>query len=196
MRVVALFSTFCFTSLLLSFSNTAQALECPTGEIEICLVGCLCVPNPEIINKEISRVAAPALEQWLIQSRNAAEPGAQGIPLNIKVQLLPYYDAKVLDAALYKVGDNVEMSAGGTMLQNPDTKAVTLIDIIVFRTEEDAQNDVALWAHELKHVQQYQDWGVAEFAVRYTRNFNEVEDPAYEIQAEVTRALKDSRQNM
>ncbi|WP_166364957.1 eCIS core domain-containing protein [Pseudomonas akapageensis] len=184
-----------FAALLLALGtwSHANAASCPQGEIEICLAGCLCVPDPQAITKQITDIAAPALAQWLVQSRKTAEPGAQPIPLNIKVQLQPYYDDRVLDAALYKVGDDAEMSAGGAMLQNEDTVAVTLIDIIVFKDADDAENNVALWAHELKHVQQYQEWGVNEFAARYTRNYNEVETPAYAIQAQVASALRASR---
>jgi hypothetical protein len=76
------------------------------------------------------------------------------------------------------------------MLQNPDVNAVTLVDIIVFRNPDDALNNAALWAHELKHVQQYLQWGVGEFAARYTRDYNAIEAPAYEIQARVARELK------
>ncbi|MNC80231.1 hypothetical protein D3C75_1329590 [compost metagenome] len=64
------------------------------------------------------------------------------------------------------------------------------MDIIVFRSPDDALNNVALWAHELKHVQQYLQWGVREFATRYTRDYTTVEAPAYEIQAQVARALR------
>ncbi|UVJ41881.1 DUF4157 domain-containing protein [Pseudomonas sp. LS1212] len=190
-------STIQLAALIFALGTWSFANACPPGEVEVCLVGCLCIPNPEAINKEITRVAAPALEQWLVQSRDAAaSTGTQTIPLDIKSQLQPYYDDRVLDAARYKVADGTELSAVGTMLQNPDTNAVTLIDIIVFRNADDAQSNVLLWAHELKHVQQFQDWRVAEFAVRYTRDFNTVEAPAYEIQAEVARALKASRQGL
>jgi hypothetical protein len=57
-------------------------------------------------------------------------------------------------------------------------EAITLIDVIVFRGPSEA-NDVALWAHELVHVDQYRDWGVRNFAIRYMRNHNDVEAPAY-----------------
>jgi hypothetical protein len=69
--------------------------------------------------------------------------------------------------------------------------AVTLIDTIIFRHASDAEDNVALWAHELKHVQQYQQLGVNEFARRYTRNYEELEGPAYKIEAEVGKALRE-----
>ncbi len=66
---------------------------------------------------------------------------------------------------------------------------MTLIDVIVFRHASDAQDNVALWAHELKHVEQYLDWGVAEFARRYTLDHRAVEQPAYALEIEVEKAL-------
>ena len=76
------------------------------------------------------------------------------------------------------------MSAANALLQNPDVNAVTLIDTIIFRRAADAEDNIALWAHELKHVQQYQELGVEEFARRYTRNFDDLEGPAYKIEAD------------
>ncbi|MNG08673.1 hypothetical protein D3C84_920480 [compost metagenome] len=98
----------------------------------------------------------------------------------------------MLDTARYKVGDADEMNAAHTLMQNPDVNAVTLVDVIVFRNQDDAQNNVALWAHELKHVQQYLQWGVQDFALRYTRDYNAVEAPAYQIQGQVARAIRPS----
>lgn len=39
-----------------------------------------------------------------------------------------------------------------------------------------------LWAHELTHVKQYQDWGIGDFASRYLRSHHEVEREAYEAE--------------
>ncbi|MNF04821.1 hypothetical protein D3C80_2044220 [compost metagenome] len=75
-------------------------------------------------------------------------------------------------------------------MHNQDTEAVTLVDVIVFRSLNDAMENLPLWAHELKHVEQYQQWGVEEFAARYSRDFNAVESPAYEMQTRVARALQ------
>ncbi|UVE16924.1 DUF4157 domain-containing protein [Pseudomonas sp. LS44] len=181
--------------LFVSLGSPALAFACPQGQFEVCVTACVCVPNAgEVLGplyEQMTQVAAPVLQQWLVQSRDsAALEGTQAIPLNIKIQLEKYYSLEVLESVRYKVGDNSEMSAARTMLQNPDITAVTLIDIIVFRTEDDALNNVALWAHELKHVQQYQEWGVQEFAIRYTRDFSAVEAPGYEIQREIAKALR------
>ena len=159
------------------------------------MVVCFCAPgSPEdtgALYDNVNQVAASGLQNWIVQARNTAATGdIQPIPLNIRVQLEPYYDMQVLESVRYKIGDDTELNAANAVLQNPDVNAVTLIDIIVFRNPDDALNNVALWAHELKHVQQYQQWGVAGFAARYTRDYNAVEAPGYEMQRRVASALK------
>jgi hypothetical protein len=186
-----------FGLLLLSIGTSLSAVACPAGQAEVCVVSCICVPgnqaDVDAVYANVQHMAAAGLEAWLVQSHSTAAAGAtEAIPLNIRAQLEPYYDLQVLDSARYKVGDDVEFNAAHTMLQNPDVNAVTLVDIIVFRNQDDAQSNVALWAHELKHVQQYQQWGVREFAARYTRDYKAVEAPAYQMQSQVSRALKAS----
>jgi hypothetical protein len=185
-RLVALFV------LCLTLEVPAQTNACPAGETQVCLDGCICLPDvgPLLgpLSDDIHQIAAPALAMWLTQARaDAASAGIQPIPPHIRERLLRWYNPSVLDTARYKVSDNGQFNAATAMLQNPDVGAVTLIDIILFRDAQTAEQDIALWAHELKHVQQYQEWGVEGFAQRYTQDFNAVEAPAYAIQAEVRR---------
>jgi len=79
----------------------------------------------------------------------------------------------------YKIGDNGFVNLARLLEQGGAAQAVTLIDVVVFRDQAGAA-DPSLWAHELAHVDQYRRWGVISFAVRYTRNTNQVEDEAYE----------------
>ncbi|VVM36731.1 DUF4157 domain-containing protein [Pseudomonas fluorescens] len=175
--------------LCLALEVQAQSNGCPAGEKQVCLDGCICLPD--MVPEDIYQIATPALALWLTQARaEAASAGTQAIPPHIREQLLPWYDPSVLDAARYKISDNGQFSAATAMLQNPDVGAVTLIDVILFRDPQAAERDVALWAHELKHVQQYREWGVGGFAQRYTHDFDAVEAPAYAIQAEVRRSLR------
>lgn len=195
MPVVFSRRTFRLAALLGGLGLAASVLACPSGQQQVCAVVCFCAPISQAdigtLYEDVSQMAASGLEQWLLQSRDsAAASGTQPIPLHIRAQLEPYYDIGVLDAARYKVGDNQALNAANTMLQNPDVQAVTLVDIIVFRHAADAQDNVALWAHELLHVQQYQQWGVREFARRYTRDHDAIEAPAYKLQTEVARALR------
>jgi len=172
---------------------------CPPAHHPICLSGsCLCVPaaasDPQAVYDRVQRMATLALQNWIQQSRDRlVAGGVEPIPLHIRSQLEPYFDLAVLESARYRVGDEVVLNAGNTLLRNPDVNAVTLIDVIVFRHEEDARDNVALWAHELKHVEQYLDWGVAEFARRYTQDFRAVERPAYALEREVEEALRETQ---
>jgi hypothetical protein len=189
-RLVALFV------LCLTLEVPAQIDACPDGETQVCLDDCICLPDVgQLLGPlpdGIYQIAAPALALWLTQARaEAANADIQPIPPHIREQLLRWYDPSVLDTARYKVSDNGQFNAATAMLQNPDVGAVTLIDIILFRDAQTAEQDIALWAHELKHVQQYQEWGVDGFAQRYTQDFNAVEAPAYAIQAEVRRLVRE-----
>ncbi|TBU72244.1 hypothetical protein DNK06_06525 [Pseudomonas daroniae] len=186
--------------VLLAVFQASPALACAPGETQVCLGGCICVPDPNGVlgpmQERAGTITATALEGWILRSReSAAREGTLPIPAEIRRQLLPFYSAELLDAVRYKVGDNDELSAARNVMQNPDIKAVTLVDIIVFRSARMAEQDVALWAHELLHVQQYREWGSAGFAARYSRDFNAVEAPAYRRQAEVSRLLREQGRN-
>ncbi|WP_236248196.1 eCIS core domain-containing protein [Pseudomonas mosselii] len=188
-----------FASTLLGLMLTLPVFaqeSCPTGQYQVCLVVCFCAPvDPNQggqVLQDVERMATGSLVFALRQARDEATvSGSQPIPLHIRAQLEPWYDFAVLDAARYRVGDEQQISAANALLQNPDVNAVTLIDTIIFRRSADAEDNVALWAHELKHVQQYQELGVEEFAKRYTRDYQALEGPAYEIEAQVAKALRE-----
>jgi hypothetical protein len=172
----------------------AQA-QCPAGQIQVCLGGsCLCVPDPVRVREDGLNLAAARLEAWLLQSRQAAlRAGTEPIPLMIRAQLAPFYDDSLLDEVRFRVGITDEMDVATVMLQNPDVQAVTLVDVVVFRDAQAAAEDSVLWAHELWHVQQYREWGTSGFAERYTRNFQSVEGPAYEMGERVRKVLREQK---
>lgn len=180
--------------LLLGAPLAAQA-QCPNGQVQVCLgASCLCVPDPVRVRENGLNMAAARLEAWLLQSRQAAlRAGTEPIPLMIRAQLAPFYDDAMLDEVRFRVGITDEMDAATVMLQNPDVQAVTLVDVVVFRNAAAAEQDAALWAHELWHVQQYREWGTDGFAQRYTRNFQSVEGPAYEMGERVRKALREQK---
>lgn len=187
---------FCRSAvLLLSLgASSSPFAACPEGQTEICVGPCFCSSTKDgfgALYESVNQMAASGLENWIVQSRNTLAAGnVQPIPLHVRAQLEPYYDLRVLESVRYKAGDDGELNAASAVMQNPDVNAVTLMDIIVFRNPEDALNNVALWAHELKHVQQYLEWGTRGFAERYTRDYSAVESPAYQIQAQVARELR------
>lgn len=180
--------------LAANFLSMTVAFACPEGQYNACFIGCICVPNSGELTAPIreggAQLAAPALATWISASRNsAASGGTYWIPARVKDYLKNYYNDDVLNLAKYKVGDSGILNTARTAFNNQEVNAVTLIDVIVFRSENEAQ-DIPLWAHELKHVQQYKEWGVKDFAIRYARDFNSVENPGYAIQKKVADALR------
>jgi len=188
---------FASTLLGLLLASPAFAQDnCPVGQYQVCLVVCFCAPiDPNQggqVLQDVERMATGSLVFALRQARDEATAnGTQPIPLHIRAQLETWYDFAVLDAARYRVGNEQQISAANALLQNPDVNAVTLIDTVIFRRPADAEDNVALWAHELKHVQQYQALGVEGFAQQYTRDYQALEGPAYEIEAKVAKALRE-----
>ncbi|KSW27671.1 MULTISPECIES: DUF4157 domain-containing protein [unclassified Pseudomonas] len=184
--------------LAAGLSASAALYACPAGQSEVCLGGCICVADPDgvfgVLQEDARNVAAPALAQWLSQSRERmVAAGVQPLPLDLRVQLQAWYPDDLLQAVRYRVGQGQDVDAASAMLQNQDVVAVTLIDVVVFRNEDDALHNLALWAHELKHVQQYRELGVDGFARQYVRNFSALEDPAYAIQNQVSREVRSAR---
>jgi Domain of unknown function (DUF4157) len=100
------------------------------------------------------------------------------IPPQIRQDLAGYATEDSMNRVRYKVGDNGFLNLARMIEQGGFASAVTLIDVIVFRGPSEA-NDRSVWAHELKHVDQYRDWGVHSFAIQYARDYNSVEGPAY-----------------
>lgn len=131
----------------------------------------------------VTRTLAATLEQWIEASRNETAGGAMPVPRKIREALTGYIDDDVMDAARFRIGDTNGLNLAGLFINYGDANAVTLIDVVVFKSEEAAYNDAALWAHELTHVKQYRDWGLHDFALRYVRNYHDVEAPAYSAQA-------------
>jgi hypothetical protein len=131
-------------------------------------------------------IAATTLANALIASRDAAwAQGTQPMPPHIREALLPWYPASLLDSVEYRVGAPEDASVQSLSMRYSDATAVTAIDTIIFADAWDAQNNVALWGHEMKHVEQFRTWGLMEFAQRYVRDYEAVEAEAYAIGAEI-----------
>jgi len=120
----------------------------------------------------------PMLAQWIIESRNDSRSSpTRGIPRRVRMALGSAYPPYIYDRVRYKIGERGEWNLAKLALGN-GAHAVTLSDTIVFADQEGARS-LALWAHELKHVQQYKQWSVRGFAERYIYNYVSVEAEAY-----------------
>ena len=127
-------------------------------------------------------LAASALANALVQSRDEAwAAGTLPIPQHIREALLTHYPSDLLDSIEYRVGLTENATVQAFSIRYGEATAVTTIDTITFANEWDAQNNVALWAHEAKHVEQFRAWGVYGFARRYVRDYEAVEREAYAV---------------
>jgi Domain of unknown function (DUF4157) len=132
------------------------------------------------------QIATAALANALVTSRDAAwAAGTRPIPPHIRQALLPWYPADLLDSIEYRSGITEDATLQSLSIRYGEATAVTTIDTITFANPWDAENNVALWAHEVKHVEQVRRWGLVGFAHRYVRDHQAVEAEAYAIGAEV-----------
>jgi hypothetical protein len=129
-----------------------------------------------------SVISGPALEQWLKASRDTAVNGAMAMPPQMRQALQGWYAPALMDKVRFKMGDGGDLNLANNAIRFGHATGVTLIDVIVFRGPSEAVCP-SLWAHEMQHVKQFDEWGVHSFAVQYMQSWNSVEDPAYAMQA-------------
>jgi hypothetical protein len=137
-------------------------------------------PIQPLLVQDLGGLAAQVLAQWITEARRAMlGAGTQPVPPQIVQALSGYFPPALLQQVRYRSGGSTEMSLPGLALQYGDAAAITLVDVIMFDREADAQQDLKLWAHELTHVMQYRRWGIDGFAARYIADSRGVEREAY-----------------
>ena len=124
-----------------------------------------------------ANVVSQTLAAALQRSRDTVRPDSKPIPEEVKRELIPFYPAELLENVRYTIGDTSQAGLAGFAIRNGRAAAVTLIDTVVFK-DESYLTSLALWAHEIHHVQQYTDWGLSTFAARYAFGWSEVEAEA------------------
>jgi hypothetical protein len=124
-----------------------------------------------------ANVVTETLAAALQRSRDTVRSQSKPIPDEVKKELVPFYPAELLENVRYTIGDTSKTGLAGFAIRNGNAAAVTLIDTIVFK-DESYIGSLALWAHELHHVQQYKEWGLSGFAVRYAFDWKTVEAEA------------------
>ena len=121
----------------------------------------------------ISETLAAALQR----SRDTVRADSKPIPDAVKKEMTPFYSEELLKDVRYVIGDTSKAGLAGFAIRNGNAAAVTLIDTIVFKDEKYVTS-LALWAHELHHVEQYKYWGLSGFAANYAFGWKEVEAEA------------------
>lgn len=123
----------------------------------------------------------PGFRLGLERSRDDARRGASSIPPKIRRALSGFFRKELLDNVRYKVGDRGVLNLARLSIDYGDADAVTLIDTIVFKDASGAASNAELWAHEMQHVDQFDRWGVRDFAKRYLRMHKDVELEAAKV---------------
>jgi hypothetical protein len=181
-----------------AFQADDRGRACGGGDLICNLVQVIGVAGEQLrqVGRDIDRMrlefqssvfTGPALEQWLIASRNSAMNGAMVMPPEMRNALQGWYDPALMNKVRFKIGDGGELNLANNAIRLRDVAAVTLIDVIVFKGPEEAVCP-SLWVHEMKHLQQFEEWGVHSFAVQYMRSWNGVEDPAYAVERQYAQA--------
>ena len=131
-----------------------------------------------VANEAVGEVGGEAIAQQIWASKSdAVNAGVSPIPINIRNQLAGYFPESLLNSVRFRVGIGHELALPANAFR-AGAAAITLDDVIVFRAGSDGHFDAKLWAHELTHVQQYQRWGVRDFAKQYAKNHGDVEREA------------------
>jgi hypothetical protein len=110
--------------------------------------------------------------------RQAIADGVRPLPPAIYRSLLGYFPAALLQRARYAVGGARRLSLPMLGFSYGDALAMTLNEVVLFKTARIAESDLKVWAHELTHVMQFQRWGIEGFADRYVRDSAGVEREA------------------
>jgi hypothetical protein len=141
---------------------------------------------PKDVGQAFLNPAGTALAAAIRHAAAQARYGAQPIPDNIKEQLTPYFPQSILNKAVWNTFDGNRVTLDTQIMRAcwDSIGAVTVDNVIVFKQSSNV-DDVTLWAHELTHVMQYDNMGVETFAFTYTYSWNDLENPAYAMQARV-----------
>jgi Domain of unknown function (DUF4157) len=136
-----------------------------------------------MVNEALVQASAPALIELIARSRDdALRSGVQPVPQFIRQNLTGFISDQILNIARYRVKGGGDLTLQVNAIKYGEVAAITLDYVIIFANDNDAQSNPTLWAHELTHVDQYQRWGIHDFAVRYIRSYSAVESEAYEAE--------------
>jgi hypothetical protein len=137
--------------------------------------------RPAQLSPLVVEYLAPILASLIVAERDAAKAqGVQTIPEPIRAALEGYVPRETLDRVRWRQG-GTELSLPQNVIRFGEVPAMVVDDVIVFEDAQVALEDPKLWAHELKHVMQFSEWGVDGFAVRYLRDYEAVEAEAAEF---------------
>ncbi|WP_428483159.1 eCIS core domain-containing protein [Rhodopila sp.] len=132
-------------------------------------------PLPPALIDYIAIVLARLIE---VARQQAIADGVRPIPSAVYRSLLGYFPPALLRKTRFASGKAEALTLPALAFSYGDAIALTLGEVVLFKSERLAQSDLQLWAHELTHLMQYQRWGIDGFAERYARDSAAVEREA------------------
>jgi len=134
----------------------------------------------DLLDPAVRDIAAPAIAAWVMDSRDAAVArGVEKIPTEVRDALNGFVPHEILERVRWR-SDDEAFSISQSLFVAGYASALTLEDVVLFASTENA-NDPKLWAHEIYHVMQYEEWGVDGFVTRYLTDRASVERDAWEF---------------
>jgi hypothetical protein len=123
--------------------------------------------------------AGGALGELIDNARQQAiAGGVRPIPSPIYRALLGYFPSTLLRRCRFAIGNTRALSLPALAFSYGGANAITLGDVILFKSQRLADTDLKVWAHELTHVMQFERWGVDSFAEQYVRDSATLEQEA------------------
>lgn len=133
----------------------------------------------------IASGTGPLVAALIVYSRDdALAHGVEPIPAWVREAIEGDVPEAVLDRVRWCADCGGEFSLQKQAFRLELVPAITLDHVVVFADREAALTDPALWLHELRHVMQFEEWGVADFARRYVEDYEAVEREAYDFRWE------------
>lgn len=153
--------------------------------------------SPEFLESPQGKTAV-ALALSITWSRDyyLSLKGTVPLPASVKELMKNGFGIALLDSVRIAESDSFDLALPGSI--NSGQKffsghdhAVTLDNVIVFnKIPGDQEGQLEWWAHELYHVKQYGDWGIAGFAKSYVEDWDGVEKEAREEAAKVVELIR------
>jgi hypothetical protein len=122
-----------------------------------------------------------ALANAILMARDQYKQEAKPIPESVKQVLATthLFSPHILDKARYTIDSPKialpEMINTCNVVVNSGVGHAVTVDYIIVFSQEPSPTDYRWWAHELRHVDQYDRWGIQKFAYNYTIGYGSVE---------------------
>jgi hypothetical protein len=133
--------------------------------------------------------AGSALALAIRQAKEQARQNCSPMPAEVTVRLASFFPADLFPGVCWAVVAN-GFTLDAFAIHDGGMAAITLEDVVVFRSSQDAA-DAVLWSHELTHVLQYRRMGVEGFAAVYASGgFDALEQQARQFDQFVAARLQ------